>query len=117
MKRTWSVLPLTLLLVAATSQAAPPGDKSKTDKPAPRPTTLAGETDANEWPLSLPEAIHFALDNTEIVRVLYAQLPPGTVTERDRRDPGPFLTYQPYSWSRWASRTTRRGKPRSPGRS
>lgn len=96
MKRAWSISPLTLLLVAVTAQASPPGDKPETHKPAPLATTLAGETDENQWPLSLPDAIRIALDNTEIVRVFPAPLPPGTVTELDHRDPGAFLTYQPY---------------------
>jgi hypothetical protein len=84
------------MLGAFTAQATPPGDKPRTEKRAPRPTMLlAGET-GEEWPMSLPDAIRLALDNSEIVCVVYGRLPPATVTDQDRRDPGLFLSYHPY---------------------
>ncbi len=95
MRRLSGVVALTLL-GAVVAQAAPPGDEPKTDKPAPRPPALAGETDANRWLMTLHDAIRIALDNSEIASVVYARLPPGTVTEEDRRDPGVFLGYRPY---------------------
>ncbi len=90
-----SVLVLTLL-GAVSAQAAPPGDKPRTDRPAFVPTTLAGENRDNRWPLSLPDAIRIALDNSELVRVVYGRLPQGTVTDQDRHDPDPYVDYQPY---------------------
>jgi hypothetical protein len=81
-----------VMLGAFTVLAAPPEDKPKADKPAPRPTMLlAGET-GEEWPMSLSEAVRIALDNIEIVFV-YAPLPPETITELDWHDTS--LDHQP----------------------
>ena len=95
MRRVSRALALALI-GATTAQAAPPGDEPKADLPAPAVATLTGETDENRWPMSLPEAIRIALDNSDSVCVLYAQLPPGTITDRDRQHPGPFVDYEPY---------------------
>ncbi len=96
MNRASRVFPLTRLFVALTAQAALPSDKPQTEEPAPIPTTLAGETDENQDAPGLPVAIRIGLDNSEIIRVLYLELPTGIMTERHRRDPGPFLTDRPY---------------------
>jgi hypothetical protein len=84
------------LFGAVTAHAAPPGDERETNRPVLRAAALAGETDADRWLMTLPDAIRIALDNSGIVCVVYGRLPPGTVTEEDRRDPEAFLGYLPY---------------------
>jgi len=85
-----------VLLGAGGAQAAPPRDKPDTYPLASLAAKLAGENSENQWLLTLPQAIRMAIDNSEFACVLYAELSPGTVTERDRRNPDPFLEYLPY---------------------
>jgi hypothetical protein len=95
MRRCWGTLAL-ILLGAMAAQAAPPGGKPEGDPPWPALATLAAEAGHERWLMGLPEAIRLALENSDGVCVLHAQLPPGTLTEQDRRDAAPYLTYEPY---------------------
>ena len=79
-------------------RAAP--DNNNADAKAERTSTaasvLACDSGHERWEMTLPDAIRIALDNCDVVCVLDARMPPGTVTELDRRDPQAFLDYQPY---------------------
>lgn len=68
------------LFGAAIAHAAPPGDEPGAGPAAPARTLPAGKADEPErWPMSLPEAIRIALDNSEIIRVVHTPIAPGTI--------------------------------------
>ena len=87
-----------LLATPVVPRAAP--DNNNADAKAERTSTaasvLACDSGHERWEMTLPDAIRIALDNCDVVCVLDARMPPGTVTELDRRDPQAFLDYQPY---------------------
>jgi hypothetical protein len=83
----WKSRLLALTFCGATiAQAAPPAARPEAEPPQPALAVLAGEADDNRWPMSLPDAIRIALDNSEIARVVAFPAPDAATAVPDRRD-------------------------------